>query len=144
MKICFFLIFLIFLFKCTENKKSQQHELTEFELKHGIGPVKELITINDIDKEAVNQGKIIFYSKCTSCHRLDNKLAGPPLRNVIEKRSPEYILNIIVNPVDMTLYHPTAKNLALEYGSQMTYQNVSFKDAYKILDFLRFENLKDK
>ena len=81
-----------------------------------------------------------FQTKCTSCHRLDTKLIGPSLRNIIQKRSPEYILNMIVNPVDKTLYHPIAKKLVQEYGSQMTFQNVNLNDAYKILDFLRFEN----
>ena len=33
-----------------------------------------------------------------------------------------------------------AKKIALEFGSQMTFQNVNLNDAYKILDYLRFEN----
>ena len=75
---------------------------------------------------------------------MDTKLIGPPLRDVVENRSPEFILNIIVNPVDMTLYHPEAKKMALEYGSQMTFQNIKLKDAYKILDYLRYENSANK
>ena len=133
----FFLLILIL--SCSQYKKSNKRILSEFELINGIGPVKEKIVLNKIDEKAVTQGKVIFQTKCTSCHRLDNKLVGPPLRNVIKKRIPEFILNIIVNPVDMTLYHPEAKKLAIEYGSQMTFQNVNLNDAYKILDFLRYE-----
>ena len=139
MKFILYIFFIFLIFSCSENKKSDEPLLSEFELENGIGPVKEKIVLKEIDKTAVEQGKKIFQTKCTSCHRIDTKLIGPPLRNVIQSRSPEFILNIIVNPVDMTLYHPEAKKMAIEYGSQMTFQNVNLNDAYKILDYLRFE-----
>ena len=140
MKYYLFYFLLILIFSCSENKKSNIPTLNDFEIEHGIGPVKESIILNEIDELAVKKGRAIFQTKCTSCHKLDKKLIGPPLRNIIERRNPEYILNMNVNPVDMTLYHPTAKKLAIEYGSQMTFQNVNLNDAYEILDFLRFEN----
>ena len=140
MKFSIITLFLTLIFSCSENKNADKPILNDFELINGIGPVKKAIILNEIDEFAVKQGKIIFQTKCTSCHKLDKKLIGPPLRNIIERRNPEYILNMIVNPVDMTLYHPTAKKLAIEYGSQMTFQNVNLNDAYEILDFLRFEN----
>jgi Cytochrome c len=133
-------LFVSIIFSCSEIKKSDNPILNDFEIENGIGPIKKSIPLTEIDEIAVEQGRIIYQTKCTSCHRLDTKLVGPPLRNIIQKRSPEYILNMIVNPVDMTLYHPIAKKLVLEYGSQMTFQNVNLNDAYKILDFLRFEN----
>jgi len=140
MKFSLLFFLLILILRCSQDKKPIKRILSEFELINGIGPVTEEVVLNKIDEKAVIQGKVIFQTKCTSCHRLDNKLIGPPLRNVVQKRSPEFILNIIVNPVDMTLYHPEAKKLAIEYGSQMTFQNVNLNDAFKILDFLRYED----
>ena len=34
---------------CGENKKSKKITLNEFEVKHGIGPIKELIVLKNID-----------------------------------------------------------------------------------------------
>jgi len=144
MKFSFFIFFIILIFSCSENRKSDKTVLSEFELINGIGPVKEKVDLKEIDEQTVIQGRSIFQTKCTSCHRLDTKLIGPPLRNVVQSRNPEFILNMIVNPVDMTLYHPEAKKMVIEFGSQMTFQNVKLTEAYKILDYLRFENKEKK
>ena len=95
MKYIIYLFFIFLIFNCSEQKKSEKPELTQFELENGIGPVKEKIVLNEIDTIAVEQGKKIYLAKCTSCHRLDTKLIGPPLRDVVQNRSPEFILNII-------------------------------------------------
>lgn len=134
------LLILLALFGCKNKNESHKKILNEFEKINGIGPVTEPITLQEINIDKVNAGKIIFQNKCISCHKLDDTLAGPPLRKIIEIRTPEYILNMIVNPVDMTLFHPVARNLATKLGSQMTNQNVSLNDALNILDYLRYEN----
>jgi hypothetical protein len=125
---------------CGENKKSQKSTLNEFELKHGIGPIKEFIVLKNIDLKSANEGNRIFQAKCTSCHKLDMDFVGPALGKIVEQRSPEYIINMIVNPVDMTLYHPVARKQIEKYKSQMTFQNVKLNDAFKILDYLRNAN----
>jgi len=61
----------------------------------GIGPVKEL-KLGPIDQKLANTGKGIFTAKCAICHAMDQKLVGPPIRNVTKTRSPEYIMNMIL------------------------------------------------
>jgi len=102
----------------------------------GIGPIKkyELKPVNTLMVEKGNQ---IFDEKCASCHKFNEKLVGPPLNGVTKRRKPEWILNMILNPEQMTKENPEAKKLFGEYLTQMTYQNVSQTDAEAILNYLR-------
>lgn len=111
--------------------------LTLFELENGIGPVKEKLNLGSIDQAKVKEGEAIFNQKCTQCHKLDERYTGPALREVTKRRTPEYILNQIMNPEEMTKRHPEAKKLLAQYANQMTFQNITLDDAKKVLEFLR-------
>ncbi|MEJ5351917.1 MAG: cytochrome c [Melioribacteraceae bacterium] len=114
--------------------------LTVFEYENGIGPIKEKMNIpTTIDKIMAESGKKIFEEKCTQCHKLDERYTGPALRDVTKRRTPEYIMNMILNPQEMTQKHPEAKKLLGEFATQMTFQNVTQEDARKILEYLRSE-----
>jgi len=105
----------------------------------GIGPVKEVKLDPQINQELVAKGKGIFDVKCATCHKLDEKLVGPPLRNVTKRRKPEWIMNQILNPEQMIKENMIAKNLATsgQYPTPMTFQNVTQDDARAILEYFR-------
>ncbi|MFD2245152.1 c-type cytochrome [Pontibacter ruber] len=104
----------------------------------GVGPVKTVEIGATIDEALANQGKSIFEGKCSACHQLsDQKVVGPGLAGVTERRKPEWIMNMIVNPEEMTKQDPTAKKLLAEHLTQMTNQNVTEQDARAILEYLR-------
>lgn len=118
---------------------SQQKEsdgLTAFEEKHGIGPIDEVVTVGEIDMEKVEIGKEIFRTKCSACHKMDQDYVGPPLGDVLEKRTPTYVMNMILNPVEMTKKHPEARKMLAQYMNQMTFQNVSQDEARAIVEYL--------
>lgn len=122
-----------------ENEASSQNEtsgLSEFEMKHGVGPIDEVVTIGEIDMEKVEQGKEIFRTKCSACHKMDQDYVGPPLGEVLEKRTPAYVMNMILNPVEMTKEHPEARKMLAQYMNQMTFQNVSQDEARAIVEYL--------
>lgn len=102
----------------------------------GIGPVKEL-KLAAVDKSLAVKGKGIFEVKCMSCHKFDQKLVGPPLQGVTKRRKPEWIMNMMLNPLQMTQENPTAKELFATYLIQMTFQDVSQDDARSILEYFR-------
>ncbi|MCS7082401.1 MAG: cytochrome c [Bacteroidetes bacterium] len=102
-----------------------------------IGPIKERMQLGPVDPALADQGKALFEQKCTSCHKLDMRYVGPPLREVALVRSPEYIMNIILNPEGMQERHPVVKQLVEEYMTKMTFQNVTQQEARAILEFLR-------
>lgn len=109
----------------------------------GIGPVSSIELSADIDDALAAEGKTIFEGKCSACHQLtDQKIVGPGLLGVTEKRKPEWIMNMVINPEEMTKKDPTAKKLLAEHLTQMTNQNINEKDARAILEFLRLNDLQ--
>lgn len=120
------------------ESSSQQSGLSEWELTNGIGPVTEPFALSsNIDTAQAKEGESIFESKCAMCHKLDERYVGPELGNVLAQRSPEYVVNMIMNPLEMTAKHPEARKMLGEYMNQMPYQNVTLVDAKKILEYLR-------
>lgn len=111
--------------------------LTEFELENGIGPVKQKLELGPIDPKLVKKGEEIFNTKCIACHKLDERYVGPAQRDVIKRRTPEFIINMVLNPLEMQEKHPVAKKLLAEYLTQMTNQNLSFDDARALVEFFR-------
>lgn len=109
----------------------------------GIGPVKH-VELGSIDNKLVEKGKEIFGVKCVSCHKFDVRLVGPPLKDVTKRRKPEWIMNMMLNPQQMTQENPAAKELFTQYLVQMTFQDVSHDDARAILEYFRAidENLQ--
>ncbi len=104
----------------------------------GVGPVTTVEVGADIDQALATNGKSLFEGKCSACHQLtDQKIVGPGLAGVTERRQPEWIMNMIINPEEMTKKDPTAKKLLAEHLTQMTNQNVNEQDARAILEFLR-------
>lgn len=134
---------------CGENKSGADEEtakkekmakifgLTVFELDNGIGPIKEKLNLGPIDSKMVETGKKLFDSKCAQCHKLDERYTGPAQRDLIKRRSPEYIMNMILNPVEMVAKHPEAKKMFAQYPTQMTFQNVTQDDARMMLEYFR-------
>lgn len=102
----------------------------------GIGPIHE-IKLDAINPEMAAQGKIIFEAKCSACHKIDEKYVGPVLKGVTERRSPEWVMNMMLNPIEMTQKDPVAKELLASHLIQMTFQDLSQDDARKILEYFR-------
>jgi cytochrome c len=101
-----------------------------------IGPVKSL-KLSDTDKNLAEKGKDIFNQKCIICHRMDEKLVGPPLNGITKNRTPEWIMNMILIPDTMLKEDGTAKELLEEYKSPMPNQNLSEEEARALLEYFR-------
>ncbi|MGD2123374.1 MAG: cytochrome c [Gemmatimonadota bacterium] len=112
-------------------------ELTDWQLENGIGPITEPLELGEIDRALVSQGEEIFNLKCSACHKLDERYVAPPLRNVVSRRTPEFVLNMVLNPLEMTQRHPVTKELLGEYFTPMTPQGLTEEEARALLDYLR-------
>ncbi len=123
-----------------KEKLAQKFGLTAFEYENGIGPIKEKITLGKLDMIKAKTGEKIFTEKCTQCHKLDERYTGPALRDITIRRTPEFILNQILNPEEMTKRHPEVKKMLATYATQMTFQNVTEDDAKAILEYFRSVN----
>ncbi len=111
--------------------------LTDFQLEHGIGPITEVVTLSAIDDVLADSGATSFNMKCAACHKLDERYVGPPLRGVTTRRSPAYIMNMILNPDQMIKTHPEARSLLAEYLTMMPNQNIREGEARALLEHLR-------
>jgi len=102
----------------------------------GIGPIKN-IELGAIDPKMVSKGKDLFNNKCLLCHDLDQKKIGPPLRNITKTRAPEYIMNLLLNTVQMQQEDPIVKDLVSTYKITMTPPEFSNEQARSVLEYLR-------
>lgn len=112
---------------------------TSFELQNGIGPIKEKLEVGPVNASRAARGEELFTQKCATCHQLDGKKTGPALREITKRRSPEYVLNQILNPDQMGKLHPDGKQMVAQYMQYMTIQGITMDDARALLDFLRSE-----
>ena len=106
------------------------------EMSKGVGPISSL-KLEKVDSAMAASGKKTFEAKCSACHKLSEKYVGPALKDVTKRRSPEWVMNMILNPVEMTEKDPVAQDLLSQFLTQMTFQNVSKDDARAILEYFR-------
>ena len=64
----------------------------------GVGPITNVSLDKSIDLELANAGKVIFELKCMACHKVEENFIGPALKGVMKRRSPEWVMNMILNP----------------------------------------------
>ncbi len=120
----------------TESEVAEAVEVDPMDNK-GIGPINEIV-LGDLNEEWVAEGEKIYKEKCTACHKPTEKFIGPAQAGVIERRSPEWIMNMILNPEEMLKKDPIAKKLLIEYNmAPMANQNLTEEDARKILEYFR-------
>ncbi len=117
-----------------ELKKEQNQEIPG---KKGIGPIKELVLGKTIDSSMAKAGKKLYENNCASCHRIHKSLTGPALGSVLTRRSPEYVMNMILNTAEMIQKDPVVKSLLAEYGTKMVQVDVTKKEARQIVEYLR-------
>ncbi len=103
----------------------------------GIGPVKS-ITLGDIDQALADKGKQGFKDHgCKACHKIKKRYIGPALKGVTERRTPEWIMNMMLNPEEMVAKDPIAKKLLAEYSAPMANQHLTEEQAREILEYFR-------
>ncbi len=104
----------------------------------GIGPVTSLTLADAIDTEMAEKGKETFDALCTACHKTDSRFIGPAPKGIFEKRSPEWVMNMILNPEEMVKEDPDAKKLLIEYnGAPMANQDLTEEEARAVLEYFR-------
>jgi cytochrome c len=107
----------------------------------GVGPIKHLPLAVDIDASMATEGEALFKKMCTACHKVGKKFIGPDVTAVLKRRSPEWVMNMILNPAGMVQEDPVAKKLLMEFnGAPMANQSLSEQEARTILEYFRTLN----
>ena len=126
----------------TEVKEEVKTETstTDFMNDKGVGPVTSL-ELGELDTALAGKGKAAYKSNgCTACHKISKRFVGPALKGVTKRRSPEWIMNMILDPEGMVANNEAARKLLAEYSAPMANQNVSEEDARAILEYFRTKN----
>ena len=120
--------------------KTEEASTTSFMDDKGVGPITS-VEIGELDTALAGKGKAAYKSNgCTSCHKISKRFVGPALKGVTQRRSPEWIMNMILDPEGMVANNDAAKKLLVEYNAPMANQNVSEEDARAILEYFRTKN----
>ena len=116
------------------TKASERVDLTS----KGVGPVSDIKLNDAIDQEMATKGEEIYNQMCLACHRVGKKFIGPAPDKILERRTPEWVMNMILNPEGMVKEDPLAKDLLIEFnGSPMANQGLSEEEARAVLEFFR-------
>lgn len=104
----------------------------------GVGPIKSVTLDDQINEEMAKEGEKIYSEKCTACHKPYEDYIGPAPVGILERRTPEWIMNMILNPDGMVKEDPVAKELLAKYnGTPMANQGLTEDEARKILEYYR-------
>ncbi len=104
----------------------------------GVGEIKDITLQDEIDTEMAAAGAAIYKANCTACHKLDKRFIGPSPKGIMERRSPEWIMNMILDPKLMTEQDRCAKDLLIEFnGAAMANQNLTVEETRSILEYFR-------
>lgn len=104
----------------------------------GVGRIKNVTLASTIDQEMVTRGKAIFDTNCSACHKVEKRFIGPSPKGIMNRRSPEWIMNMILDPQLMVEQDRCAKDLLVEFnGAAMANQNMTEGQARDILEYFR-------
>ena len=124
------------------NKAPEPMSLEEAEKgwasDYGIGPISSFELPAEVDNELVANGKEIYEAKCTACHKIDKQFIGPEPKGIMTRRTPAWIMNMILNPEEMVQKNAIAKQLLIKFNmSPMANQNLTEEEARAVLEYFR-------
>ena len=104
----------------------------------GIGPFKDVTFPDEINAELAARGQAKYSAICTACHMAEQRMIGPALKGVYERRSPAWVMNMIANPDGMLKEDLIAKALLKEYNNAiMLNQNLKEDETKAVAEYLR-------
>lgn len=103
----------------------------------GVGPITNVELGAEIDQAMADAGKAVYEAKCTACHKPEKKFIGPAPKGIYERRTPEWIMNMILNPEKMVAEDPIAKQLLMKYSAPMANQSLTQEEARQVLEYFR-------
>ena len=123
----------------TEKKSADASEGVPVDMSNeGIGPFKNITFPAEVNAELAAVGEAKYNIVCTACHMANQRMIGPALSGVYERRNPAWVMNMLANPTEMIKEDPIAKALLKEYNNAiMLNNNLSEEDTRAIAEYLR-------
>ena len=131
------LIILLFVIIGCQNNSEKIDSLSN----KGVGPITNVILEDKVNISMANSGEKLFNQLCTSCHMINEDYIGPAMSGILDRRSPEWVMNMILNPIQMLKEDPIAIELLEEYDFEYMYnQNLLEEEVREILEYFRLLN----
>ncbi len=130
-------------FEMNRTKTEAKPEVVEVSVpvdldNDGVGPYKDITFPAEVNAEMAAAGEAKFKAICTACHMAEQRMIGPALKGVYERRSPAWVMNMIKNPDVMVKEDPIAIALLKEYNNAiMLNQNLSEEETRAVAEYLR-------
>ena len=122
----------------SQEPRTLEEAEKEWQTNKGIGPISQVELGTEIDLALAEEGAAVYVAKCTACHKPDKQFIGPAPKGIFAKRTPEWVMNMILNPEEMVAKDPIAKQLLIKFnGSPMANQNLTEAEARAVLEYFR-------
>ncbi len=113
-----------------------EEAVADWQNQKGLGPITS-VELGDFDDVLAKKGEEIYKLKCTACHMPNEDKVGPAPHGVLKRRTPEWIMNMILNPEAMAMKDPIARGLLGKYNTVMANQGLTQDDARAVLEYFR-------
>jgi cytochrome c len=120
----------------SERKEPSAASNTQ-QAKPSYGKIKDVQMDPAVNAALAAKGEKIFSVICSACHKLDQRYVGPALGGVYKRRTPVYIMNMILDTEVMIQNDDTVKCLLQTYLTKMPNAQVNEQDARSVLEHLR-------
>lgn len=128
---------LFFMISCSGNNQSAEAQNeTETEEKPGLVGYVDLT--EPLEQALIDQGQGLFETKCSKCHTIDTvNFSVPSFAGITNRRSPEWIMNMILNAESMVRADSTANALLRKHRKIMPDPELEVDEARAMLEYLR-------
>ncbi len=118
--------------------KTLEEAEKDWQTNMGAGTITAFELPAEIDQAMADSGKFVYEAKCTACHKPDKDFIGPAPKGIMARRTPAWVMNMIIDPELMISKDPIARQLLIKFnGAPMANQNLTEAEARSVLEYFR-------
>ena len=118
--------------------KTLEEAEENWQSNYGVGAISQFELPAEIDQTMATAGKAVYDLKCTACHKAEKNFIGPSPKGILDRRTPAWVMNMIIDPEKMISEDPIAKQLLIKFnGAPMANQNLTEEEARNVLEYFR-------
>ena len=122
----------------SSEPKTLEEAEKDWQTNMGVGTITAFELPAEIDQAMADSGRVVYEAKCTACHKPDKDFIGPSPKGIMERRTPAWVMNMIIDPEAMIAKDPIARQLLIKFnGAPMANQNLTKEEAREVLEYFR-------
>jgi mono/diheme cytochrome c family protein len=122
----------------SSEPKTLEEAEKDWQTNMGVGTITAFELPAEIDQAMADSGKFVYEAKCTACHKPDKDFIGPAPKGIMARRTPAWVMNMIIDPELMIAKDPIARQLLIKFnGAPMANQNLTEAEARSVLEYFR-------